>query len=265
MKWTILTLRIYRKNAMEGMRKRFPIVKNAFILFYEQENQLDDTSKENSSDGDTITNKINVDDGNKRRKLNNSNADSSDANSVKPNESYSEENVGIPSKIEEEIELDKINFRKLATLYDGYYASFLCNAIEKILIVDADESDEAADRRKFQLFELCTYYVFNILLYSNSKDVRQNDSKFLQFLMNTMKENYNINKWFLNWFLSKSTGKRKKNKCRIKLFLLKCTIASSRVFVSQLLSSAVKVMINAAEFKFKRDDYISCSGGNIRI
>ena len=78
-------------------------------MFYEQENQLDDTSKESSSDGDTITNKINVDDGNKRRKLNNSNADSSDANSVKPNESYSEENVGIPSKIEEEIELDKIN------------------------------------------------------------------------------------------------------------------------------------------------------------
>ena len=56
--------------------------------------------------------------------------------------------------------------------------------------------------------------------------------------MNTMKENYNINKWFLNWFLSKSTGKEKKNKCRIKLFLLKCTIVSSRVFVSQLLSSA---------------------------
>ena len=244
-----------------GYAQRFPIVKNAFILFYEQENQLDDTSKENSSNGDTITNKINVDDGNKRRKLNNSNADSSDANSVTPNESYSEENVGIPSKIEEEIELDKINFRKLATLYDGYYASFLCNAIEKILIVDADESDEAADRRKFQLFELCTYYVFNILLYSNSKDVRQNDSKFLQFLMNTVKENYNINKWFLNWFLSKSTGKEKKNKCRIKLFLLKCTIVSSRVFVSQLLSSAVKAMINAAEFKFKRDDYISCSGG----
>ena len=99
------------------------------------------------------------------------------------------------------------------------------------------------------------------MLYSNSKDVRQNDSKFLQFLMNTMKENYNINKWFLNWFLSKSTGKEKKNKCRIKLFLLKFTIVSSRVFVSQLLSSAVKAMINAAEFKFKRDDYISCSGG----
>ena len=129
--------------------------------------------------------------------------------------------------------------------------------MQSLLTDDIEMPHGTLEQRQFQLFELCTHYVFNVLLYSSSKAVRKHDNAFLYFLTKSMKQSYTINEWFLKWFFSKSSRNGKKEGCRLKLFLLQCTIASSRKFVSQLLSSAVKSIINASAFHFIEDDYIS--------
>jgi ubiquitin C-terminal hydrolase len=255
-----------------GYAQRFPIVKNAFILFYEQEETLNNIFSVNNNDTDKSARKVVVSDStgvviikdnNKRRKIEASNMVDKALFSVnKPIEiCNNEDNFGIPSKIQKEIELDKINFRKLSTLYDGYYASFLGDAIQNLFTEDIEMPDGSLEKRKFQLFEICTQYVFNVMLYSSSKVVRKHDNAFLLFLTKSMKQSYTINEWFLKWFFSNSSRNGKKEGCRLKLFLLQCTIASSRAFVSQLLSSAVKSIVNASAFQFIEDDYIQCEGG----
>ncbi len=259
-----------------GYAQRFPIVKNAFILFYEQEETLikafsvngvmgNNTDKTATSEivSDSIDDNIMIKEKYKRRRIDTSNTIQKPLVSV--NKSIdtcnNKDNFGIPSKIQKEIELDKINFRKLSTLYDGYYASFLSDAMQTFLSEDIDMPHGSLEKRQFQLFEICTHYVFNVLLYSFSKVVRKHDSKFLQFLTKLMKQSYTINEWFLKWFLSNSSRSGNKKDCRLRLFLLQCTMASSRAFVSKLVSSAVKSIVNASTFHFMEDDYIKCDGG----
>ena len=118
-----------------GYAQRFPIVKNAFILFYEQEETLNDIFSVDNNNTDKAarnvvvsgsTGGIIIKDNNKRRKIDASNmVDKALVSLNTPTEICdNEDNFGIPSKIQKEIELDKINFRKLSTLYDGYYAHF---------------------------------------------------------------------------------------------------------------------------------------------
>ena len=112
-----------------------------------------------------------------------------------------------------------------------------------------------------EVFQLCTYYVFNVLLYSSSKSIRNHDKSFLFFLCRTLEKSFTINTWFLKWFLSTEKEENTSGQCRLKVFLLQSPIPSSRHFVSRLLSTSIKSLVNFKEFEFMEDDFVNCADG----
>ena len=248
-----------------GFSRQFPIVKNAFILFYERCDHLQSQVKRENVEGAAPIEPLKVAKGgagNKRLKVTTISTDTVLKSSTVQNGPIAM-NPGIPRDIRLELENDNKKFKKLARLHDEQYATFLCKAFkhirEDVGLNDSNVGQTAT--LTLEVFQLCTYYVFNVLLYSSSKNIRNHDKSFLFFLCRTLEKSFTINTWFLKWFLSTEKEENTSGQCRLKVFLLQSPIPSSRYFVSQLLSTSIKSLVNFKEFEFMEDDFVNCAEG----